>query len=796
MLNASPAAVSAPPLRPARAVWALGLAAVLGAVLLPIAVVLAHLFVPTGDLWAHLSSTVLPRYIVNTLWLIAGVGVLTLIGGVGTAWLVSLCGFPGRRFFSWALLLPFAMPAYVIAYTYTGLLDFSGPVQSGLRDLFGWSAGDYPAPNIRSLTGAIVMLSLVLYPYVYLLSRSAFLEQSICSLEVSRTLGCTPAQAMWRVALPLARPSIVAGMALALLEALNEFGAMQHFGVDTFTTGIFRVWLADGSPAAAAKLASVFLIFVFAILVLERRSRGRAAFHNLSIRYRPLPGWRLAGWRAAFAVIFCATPVVFGFAAPRGGAALVDLAVRRRGRQSPDFVRLLLTSVALAGSAALITVAVALFLAYAARRSASRLFRGLTRLAAIGYAVPGAVLAVGIVIPFAALDERINAFGADVFGLSPGLIFSGTVFALLFAYAVRFLAISYGAVDGGLTRITGHMDDAARTLGAGATGVVRRIHAPMLRPSIAAAGLLIFVDVLKELPATLLLRPFGIDTLALRTYEYATDEQLVEAAPSALAIVLAGILPVILLSRAMRRSSEPREAVGVAPIAAGCADMMAAPSRTRICRSTSLTHRFEQVTALEADFAGHRRVARSSLCSARRAAASPPCCAWLPGWRAIQHGTNRHRRKAGRCRSGPQSAARTAQRRLPVPGLRALSASERGRQRRLRPSASWRCRAAQTGRRRARSASGCPALASAFPHTLSGGQQQRIALARALAPSPGMLLLDEPLSGLDARLRHSLADRLLAILRETGTTAVVVTHDSGGGHVSLPTVSASCATAG
>ncbi|MYJ73435.1 MAG: iron ABC transporter permease, partial [Rhodospirillaceae bacterium] len=299
-MNASPGTVSAPPLRPARAVWGLGLAAVLGAVLLPIAVVLAHLFVPTGDLWTHLSSTVLPRYVVNTLWLIAGVGVLTLIGGVGTAWLVSLCRFPGRRFFSWALLLPFAMPAYVIAYTYTGLLDFAGPVQSGLRDLFGWSAGDYPAPNIRSLAGAIVMLSLVLYPYVYLLSRSAFLEQSICSLEVSRTLGCTPAQAMWRVALPLARPSIVAGMALALLEALNEFGAMQHFGVDTFTTGIFRVWLADGSPAAAAKLASVFLIFVFAILVLERRSRGRAAFHNLSIRYRPLPGWRLAGWRAAF----------------------------------------------------------------------------------------------------------------------------------------------------------------------------------------------------------------------------------------------------------------------------------------------------------------------------------------------------------------------------------------------------------------------------------------------------------------------------------------------------------------
>ena len=557
-----------PFLSPSGAIWGLGLVAVLCAVLLPIVVVLAHLFVPTGDLWAHLVSTVLPRYVGNTLWLIAGVGALTLIGGVGTAWLISLCRFPGRQFFAWALLLPFAMPAYVIAYAYTGLLDFSGPVQSGLRDLFGWAGDDFRGPNIRSLSGAIVMLSLVLYPYVYLLSRSAFLEQSICSLEVSRTLGCTPAQAMWRVALPLARPSIVAGMALALLEALNEFGAMQHFGVDTFTTGIFRVWLADGSPAGAAKLASVFLVFVIAILVLERRSRGRAAFHHMSIRYRPLPGWQLTGWRAALAFAFCAIPVVFGFAAP-AGALLWWTWLSAAEVVNADFIRLLVTSVTLAGSAALLTVAVALFLAYAARRSASRLFRGLTRLAAIGYAVPGAVLAVGIVIPFAALDKQIDAFGREVFGLSTGLIFSGTAFALLFAYAVRFLAISYGAIDGGLTRITGHMDDAARTLGVSATGVIRRIHTPMLRPSIAAAGLLIFVDVLKELPATLLLRPFGIDTLALRTYEYATDEQLVEAAPSALAIVLAGILPVILLSRAMRRSSEPREAEEVAPIAAG-----------------------------------------------------------------------------------------------------------------------------------------------------------------------------------------------------------------------------------
>lgn len=547
--------------------WRIGLAIVVGAVLLPIVVVVTHVFVPTGDLWDHLAATVLPRYVVNTLWLLVGVGVLTLVGGVGTAWLVSLCRFPGRRFFAWALLLPFAMPAYVIAYTYTGLLDFAGPVQTGLRDLFGWARGDYWAPEVRSLPGAIVMLSLVLYPYVYLLSRAAFLEQSICSLEVSRTLGCSPASAMWRVALPLARPSIVAGMALALLEALNDYGAVQHFGVDTFTTGIFRVWLADGSPAGAAKLAAIFLIFVFAILALERWSRGRAAFHHMTTRYRPLPGWRLRGWRAAFAMAFCATPILLGFLIPAGALAYWTW-LSAADVVDADYFRLILTTVLLAGSAAFITILLAIFLAYAARRFRHRGVRILTGIAAMGYAVPGAVLAVGIVIPFAAADSVINRVSDWAFGVSPGLVLSGTVFALLFAYAVRFLAISYGAVDGGLSRITRHMDDAARTLGSTGGGVIRRVHTPLLRSTIAAAGLLVFVDVLKELPATLLLRPFGIDTLALRTYEYATDEQLVEAAPSALAIVMVGVLPVILLSRAMRRSAEPREVEAVAPIAA------------------------------------------------------------------------------------------------------------------------------------------------------------------------------------------------------------------------------------
>ncbi|MEN8195273.1 MAG: iron ABC transporter permease [Pseudomonadota bacterium] len=523
------------------------------AISLPIFVVAANIFAPTGEIWNHLASTVLPDYISNTIWLMVGVAAGVSVGGVGSAWLVSLCDFPGRRFAEWALLLPFAVPAYVIAYTYTGLFEFAGPIQSTLRDLFGWHRGGYWFPDVRSLEGAIVMMVLVLYPYVYLLSRAAFLEQSVCTLEVSRTLGCGPWASMFRVALPLARPSIAAGIALALMEALNDFGTVQYFGVDTFTTGIYRTWLGLGQPEAAAQLAAVLMLFIFALVLLERWSRGRASYQHLTSRYRPLPTFRLSGARAVAAALFCFTPVFFGFLLPAG--ALAVWTVRSAAEVIDDrFVTLVVNSFTLSVLAALIAVSIAVLLAYALRLRGNAVTAAMTRVASLGYAIPGAVIAIGVFMPFGWVDRGLNGASKALFGAPVGLVVSGTIVILLFAYTVRFLAIAIGTVESGFSRVTGHMDDAARTLGSGPAATVRRIHAPIMRGSLLTAGLLVFVDVMKELPATIMLRPFNFDTLAVRTYAYAVDEQLVEAAPSALAIVLVGILPVILLSRAITRS--------------------------------------------------------------------------------------------------------------------------------------------------------------------------------------------------------------------------------------------------
>lgn len=527
------------------------------AIALPIFVVAGSVFAPTGDIWAHLSATVLPRYLGNTFWILIGVAAGVTVGGVGAAWLVSLCQFPGRRLFEWALLLPFAIPAYVIAYAYTGLLDYSGPVQSLLRGTFGWSGGDYWFPEVRSLEGAILMLVLVLYPYVYLLARSAFLEQSVSTLEVSRTLGCGPAKSMFKVALPLARPSIAAGVALALMEALNDFGTVQFFGIDTFTTGIYRVWLGEGRADAAAQLAAILMLFIFALVLLERYSRGEAKYHHSTNRYRPLPDYTLRGWRAAGATVFCALPVLFGFVIP--AVALGAWSIETAAEVIDDrFLRLTLNSLILSSLSAVLAVGLALLLAYGLRLRPSRLLLAATRVAGIGYAIPGAVIAVGIVLPFAWLDNGIDGFMRESFGVSTGLLFSGTIFALIFAYLVRFLAISLGTVEAGLGRITLSMDHAARTLGRGRLATLWQVHRPMMRGSLLTAGLLVFVDVMKELPATLMIRPFNFDTLAVRTFEFAGDEQLAQAAPSALAIVLAGIIPVVVLSRAIARSRPGR----------------------------------------------------------------------------------------------------------------------------------------------------------------------------------------------------------------------------------------------
>ena len=524
-----------------------------GLLCIPVLVVAAAVLQPAGEVWRHLLDTVLTDYVLNTLALMLGVAVGTLLIGVSTAWLTVSCRFPGSRILEWALLLPLAVPAYIIAYTYAGSLDFAGPVQSSLRAVFGWSRGDYWFPQVRSLGGAIVMLTLVLYPYVYLLARSAFLEQSAAAMDVARTLGCGPLQSFFRVSLPAARPAIIAGLSLALMETLADFGTVQHFGVAVFTTGIFRTWFGLGDPIAAAQLAAVLLGFVLTLLVLERWSRRGARYTHVGSRSRPIATRRLSGAAAAGALAACALPPLFGFVLP--GAQLL-LWTLRSWRETVDerFVQLVVNSVAMAAAAALLALMLALLFAYTQRLRPGRLVRAATRIASLGYAVPGTVIAVGVMLPFAWLDNTIDAWMREMFGMSTGLLLSGTLVALMFAYMVRFLAVSLQTVESGIGRITQAMDEAGRSLGHRTHEVVLRVHAPMLRGTMLTAVLLVFVDVMKELPATLILRPFGFNTLAVRAYELASDERLQEASTAALAIVAAGLVPVLVLSISIARS--------------------------------------------------------------------------------------------------------------------------------------------------------------------------------------------------------------------------------------------------
>jgi iron(III) transport system permease protein len=520
---------------------------------LPVLVVLSYIFVPTREIWHHLATTVLPRYIVSSLALGAGVGIGTLIIGVGTAWLVTLCRFPGRRIFEWALLLPLAIPAYVIAYTYTGLLDAGGPVQAFLREAFGWSYGEYWFPQIRSLSGAITMMTLVLYPYVYMLSRAAFLEQSVCVLEVSRTLGSGPWRCFFLVALPLARPAVVTGVTLVLMETLNDFGTVQFFGVSTFTAGIYRTWLGMNQPAAAAQLAAILTLFVFALVAFERLSRGKGRVHHTTSRYRELPRFKLSGMSAVLAFLATFLPILIGFLIP--AVVLVIWAIQTGPSVINDrYVTYAVNSFVLSAVGAIAAVVVAMLLAYGLRIRKNRAMVAATRIASMGYAVPGAVIAVGVLIPFAALDNWLDDWMTARFGISTGLLLSGTIVAVIFAYLVRFLAISLNTIEASLGKITRHMDDAARTLGCRPLSALLRVHLPIAWGSLLTAGILVFVDVMKELPATLLLRPFNFDTLAIRAYQLASDERLADAAIPSLAIVLVGIVPVILLSLAIARS--------------------------------------------------------------------------------------------------------------------------------------------------------------------------------------------------------------------------------------------------
>jgi iron(III) transport system permease protein len=534
--------------------WTLATVVLAGVMVVPVVAVIALALTPSDDIWAHLVNTVLAKYVRVTLALMIGVGIGVTIIGTGTAWLVTMCRFPGRKIFNWALLLPLAVPAYVLAFVVTDQLEYAGTVQSVLRDLFGWkSRQDYWFPEIRSLGGAITVMTLVLYPYVYLLARAAFMEQSVCVIEVSRTLGRGPWRSFFSVALPLARPAIVIGVTLALMETVNDFGTVDFFAVNTFTAGIYDVWLNMNSRAGAAQLACVLLVFVLGLIAAERWGRHGQRFHHTSTKYRELPSYRLSGGRAVLAFVACLIPVMLGFVLP--AAVLANYASRYyEVTLSANFGAYVANSLTLSLITAVLAVAIGVFMAYGVRLSGGAVVRAVTRLASVGYAVPGAVLAIGIVVPLGIFDNAVDAFSRNLFGIPTGLLMSGTIAGLVYGYLARFLALSHGTMESSLAKITPSMDGASRTLGYGPGATLSRVHFPLMRSSLLTAALLVFVDCMKELPLTLILRPFNYETLATFVYQYATDALLEECALAALAIVCAGVLPVILLSASVIRS--------------------------------------------------------------------------------------------------------------------------------------------------------------------------------------------------------------------------------------------------
>ncbi len=530
--------------------WNAALVILLVVFSVPLLTVLSSVFISNAEVWQHLRATVLNEYIKNSLLLMLGVGLITLCLGVISAWLVTMFRFPGSRWLDWALLLPMSMPAYIIAYTYTGVLDVGGPVQTGMREFLQLEYGQYWFPEIRSLGGAIAMLSLVLYPYVYLLTRAAFVDQSVCALEVARSLGCSPLQAFYRVGIALARPAIIVGLSLVLMETLADYGTVQYFGVSTFTTGIFRTWFGLGDSLAAAQLSAFMMLFVVVLIWVEYRSRRRSRYHHTSSKYQQIRKLKLHGASAFAASLFCLLPLLTGFVIP---FCILLQSAAKTWRQAVDdeFIHLIVNSFMLAFATAIIAIALSLIMAYGKRQSTSRFIRLGMRGVSFGYALPGTVIAVGVLLPLAWLDRSISALLEQVIGVKTGLLFSGTLFALVFAYLVRFMAVSFNTVNAGLLKVKPSMDEAAQSMGMSLFAMLKNIHIPMIRGSLLTATLLVFVDVLKELPATLILRPFNFNTLAVRTYELANEERLAEAACPALAIVIVSLIPVILLSRSI-----------------------------------------------------------------------------------------------------------------------------------------------------------------------------------------------------------------------------------------------------
>ncbi len=513
-------------------------------------IVAAMLAALSGDLttWSGLVATVLPGYVVNTLMLVSLVALGAAAVGTGAAWMVTMYRFPGSRLFEVLLVLPLAFPAYVLAYAYTDLLSHPGAVQTALRAVTGWGPRDYWFPNIRSLPGAAIMLICVLYPYVYLLARTAFAQQTASAWLASRTLGKGPWQSFFRVSLPMARPAIVGGVLLVIMETIADYGTVAHFSVQTFSTGIYQAWFSMGNRAAAAQLALCLLAFALLLAFLERIQRGQAKSHGRGGGQGLFSRMEVTGLQGWCMTFFCFLPVLVGFLLPV--VILTKMAVvSGQSILHPRYQGFVADSLLLAGSAALLTVTCALLITFRGRLHPGRSSRTMTMLAGLGYSVPGGVIAVGLLVPFAALDNLIDDWMEAAFGISTGLLFTGSIWLLVVACMARFMAAGLNTLDAGLSSVSPTIDAAARTLGRTPPGLLFQVHLPILKGSILSAMLIVFVDVMKELPATLIMRPFGFDTLAVQAHRLASDERLNEAAVPSLAIVAIGLLPVILVCR-------------------------------------------------------------------------------------------------------------------------------------------------------------------------------------------------------------------------------------------------------
>lgn len=516
---------------------------------LPLFVIFFSFFSWDTVIWQHLAATVLPRYISNSLLLAFGVGFGATILGTCLAWLIVNYDFYGRRLIQWMVLLPLAMPAYIIAYTYTGLLDFAGPLQTFIRSTFDLGAQDYWFPEVRSLSGAIILMSLVLYPYVYILARTAFSEQSQKYREVSELAGVSPLKHFFKVALPLARPAIMTGAALAMMEALADFGTVEYFGVSTFTTGIYRTWFGMGDIKAASQLSGFLCLFVFILIMVEKMSR-RDSQNYSSRQGKSARAKRVKGINGGLIFMLCSLPVAFGFIIPFVQLATWAFSFSDLSSLA-DYPEYAMNSVMLASIGAIVVVAMALLFSYAKRLHPSKTVSGFIQLVSLGYALPGTVIAIGVLVPLGWLDIKFNVLTNVWFNFQPGLVFSGTVFALIFAYAIRFMSVALNNTEAGIQRIKPSMDEASKVLGDSPTQRLLRIHIPLLKASLLSATLLVFVDILKELPATLVLRPFNFNTLAVKAFELASDERLIDAALPSITIVLVGILPVIILTKTL-----------------------------------------------------------------------------------------------------------------------------------------------------------------------------------------------------------------------------------------------------